>query len=193
MKQFLCTRYPVDKRNGGVSREWLLGQRFTAKYPNLLVEIALHPAPPALIAIKAGISEDVLIDILLGKDLISYNESRALIKAMHTYTGYPTPDFVFSHALDCDHSCEDGDCLKEARRAARALKYKHPAVPLLKRLLREANPPHAALMMLDSYSDYQKPEYARSAQITPRTQPFKEWEAYEESESQDEEETKEDC
>ena len=78
MKQYLCTRYPVDKKNGGVSRAWLLEQRHAAVYPNLLVEIALHPAPPALTAIRIGVSEDVLVDILLGKDQISWGEAQGL-------------------------------------------------------------------------------------------------------------------
>lgn len=180
MKQYLCTRYPVDKKHGGVSRAWLLDQRHTAKYPNLLVEIALYPAPPALIAIKSGISEDVLVDILLGKDSISYDEAQGLREAMHTDSGYPSYEFAFSHTLDCDNSCEDGDCLKEARRDARKLKGKHPAIPLLKKLIKEDNPPHAALMILDCYSDYQKPEYARRVQITPRRLSLKAWEDYEE-------------
>lgn len=181
MKQYLCTRYPVDKKHGGVSRAWLLDQRHTAKYPNLLVEIALHPAPPAIIAIKCGISEDVLVDCLLGADCFAIQEAQELREALHTHTGYIAYDFAFSHELAPYEETEDGNGLKEARRYARRLKYKHPAIPLLKALLKEENPPHAALMMLDAYSDYQQPEYARRIQITPRQQPIKAWEDYEDA------------
>ncbi len=179
MKQYLCSRYPVDKRNGGVSRAWLLDQRHSARYPNLLVEIALHPAPPALIALKAGVSEDVLVDILLGKDSISYNEAQALRKALYTDAGYPNYDYAFSEALSPYEETEDGDSLKTARKEVRKLKGKHPAIPLIKKLLKEDVPPHAAVAALDFYWDYLKPEYARRAKITPRMRPLKEWEDYE--------------
>lgn len=181
MKQYLCTRYPVDKKHGGVSRAWLLDQRNVARYPNLLVEIALHPAPPALIAIKSGVTEDVLIDILLGNDSIGMQEACLLREAMRTDIGYPSYDYVFGHELDCDNTCEEGDCLKDARRDARKLKGKHPAIPLLKEILKEENPPHAAVMILDSYRDYMRPEYERRVQITPRLLPLQVWEDYEES------------
>ena len=122
------------------------------------------------------------MDILLGKDDISFNEAQAIREAMHTETGRPSYEYAFSHELDCDNSCDDGDdLLKEARRDARKLKYKHPAIPLIKKLLKEDNPPHAALMMLDSYDDYQKSEYARGTQITPRTLPLSVWNDHEDS------------
>lgn len=178
MKQYLCTRYPVDKKHGGVSRAWLIEQRHTAKYPNLLLEIALHPAPPALTAVRIGVSEDVLVDILLGKDQISWGEAKELRDALRTDVGYPCYEFAFSSSLDCDNTCEDGDGLKEARRDARKLKGKHPAIPLIKALVKGENPPRAAVMAIDFYSDYQRPEYARKVMITPRTLPLQAWEDY---------------
>lgn len=180
MKQYLCTRYPVDKKNGGVSRAWLLGQRHVAKYPNLLVEIALHPAPPALIAIKAGLSEDVLIDILLGKDSISMKEACALRKAMVTDVGFINLDFAFREELSPYSETEDGDGLKSARKDIREIKIKHPAIPLLKKILKEEVPPQSAVSILYAYYDYQKNEYERRIQITPRTRPFNEWEPWDE-------------
>jgi hypothetical protein len=179
MKQYLCTRYPVDKKNGGVSRSWLLDQRHTAKYPNLLVEIALHPAPPALIAFRSGLTEDVLVDILLGKDSISYDEAQGLREALHTDTGYPSYEFAFKNTLSSFEETEAGGILKESRRDARKLKGKHPAIPLIKAILKEEAPPHAALMMLDAYRDYMQPEYVRRVQITPRELPLNVWEVYE--------------
>lgn len=181
MKQYLTSRYPQDKKNGGISRAWLLEQRHSAKYPNLLVEIALHPAAPALTAIRCGLSEDVLVDCLLGVDSFAIQEAQALREALHTDTGYIAYDFAFSSALSPYTETEDGNGLKEARREARRIKYKHPAIPLLKALLKEENPPHAALMVLDAYNDYQKPEYARRVQITPRMQALKVWEDYEDA------------
>lgn len=178
MKQYLCTRYPVDKKNGGVSRAWLLEQRHAAAYPNLLVEIALHPAPPALTAIRIGVSEDVLVDILLGKDQISWGEAQCLRDAMRTDVGYPRYEYVFSKTLNCNNFYEEESDLKEARRDARKLKGKHPAIPLIKALVKEENPPHAALMAIDFYRDFQRPEYARRVQITPRALPLQAWEDY---------------
>lgn len=177
MKQYLCTRYPVDKKHGGVSRAWLVEQLHVAKYPNLLLEVALNPAPPALIAIKSGVSEDVLVDIILGKDDITWDETQALREALLTDVGYPCYDFAFSKELDPYEETEDGNGLKEARRDARKLKYKHPAVPIIKKLLRQETPPAVVIRMLNAFDDYQKPEYSRRAQVTPRALPFKAWEA----------------
>lgn len=178
MKQYLCTRYPVDKKNGGVSRAWLLDQRHTAKYPNLLVEIALHPAPPALTAVRIGVSEDVLVDILLGKDEITFGEAKRLREALRSDAGYPCFDYLFSGKLACDYSSEDAAMLKETRRDARKLKGKHPAIALVKAMVKEDAPPRAAVTAVDTYSDYLHPEYARRIKITPRTLPVQVWEDY---------------
>ena len=177
MKQYLCSRYPVDKKNGGVSRAWLLEQCHTAKYPNLLMEIALHPAPPAYIALQCGISEDVLIDILLGKDDFIVAEAMKLRNVLQTDVGFPVYDFIFSNSLAPYEETEDGNGLKEARQDAKKLKFKHPAVPLIKRLLLEDVPPAVAVMALDAFDDYQKPEHERRVQITPRTQTAETWDS----------------
>ena len=174
MKQYLTTRYPQSKKHGGVDRAWLLEQRHIAKYPNLLVEVALHPLPPAVLAIRAGMSEDVLIDCLLGKDSIAFIEARDLLHAMRSNVGTPSFDFAFAKKLSPFEECEDGNGLKTARQLLRRFKLKHPAIPLLKELLKEDTPPESAVMMVDAFSDFEKPENERTSQITPRLMPYTE-------------------
>ena len=168
MKQYLTTRYPQSKKHGGVDRAWLLEQRHTAKYPNLLVEVALHPLPPAVLAIRAGMSEDVLIDCLLGCDSITWPEAHALLPAMRTNAGSPSFDFSFRQELTPFEECESGDGLRTARRLLRRIKLKHPAIPLLKELLKEDVPPDAAVMLVDAFADFEKPENERNTKIIPR-------------------------
>lgn len=154
-------------------RASLIEQLNSAKYPNLLLEVALHPAPPEVTAIRCGISESVLIDIMLGRDSITEGEAASLLEALRTDVGTPSASYAFSNVLACCIA-EDVQSVREARREIKGIKIKHPALPLVKKLLKWEFPPDAALLALDAYRDFQKPEHDRRVQVTPRTLPLPE-------------------
>ena len=71
-------KYPIEPGLGGVSREWLVRQIDRSPYPNMLLEVALHPLPPCTLANFAFVTEEVLIDCLLGEDELSFIEFQGL-------------------------------------------------------------------------------------------------------------------
>ena len=154
MKQYLCTRYPADKKNGGISRAWLLDQLPEAKYPNLLLEVALHPLPPAIIAIRSGMSEDFLISAILGDDDLCWDDLRLLEKALVTAIGYPFKEKLAAHTLSLAQEICDPAALRETKGTLRRIRGKHPALRLLRKLMAQDNPPTSAVMMVDAYADF---------------------------------------
>ena len=154
MRQYLCTRYPADKKNGGVSRAWLLKQLPEAKYPNPLLEVALHPLPPAIIAIRSGMTEDFLISAILGDDKLCWNDLTYLRTALKTFVGYPSKETLAAQTLSLALEICDPAALRETRGILRKIRGKHPALRLLRKLMAQDNPPTSAVMMVDAYADF---------------------------------------
>ncbi len=75
-------KYPIEPGLGGVSREWLVRQIDRAPYPNLLLEVALHPLFPCTLANFANVTEEVLVDCLLGEDTLSTAEFNGLLRGL---------------------------------------------------------------------------------------------------------------
>lgn len=71
-------KYPIEPGLGGVSREWLVRQIDRSPYPNMLLEVAMHPYFPGTLANFAFMTEEVLVDCLLGEDEFSYAEIQGL-------------------------------------------------------------------------------------------------------------------
>lgn len=78
-------KYPIEPGLGGVSREWLARQIDRAPYPNLLLEVALHPLFPCTLADFAGVTEEVLVDCLLGEDTLSAAEFSGLLRGIRRF------------------------------------------------------------------------------------------------------------
>jgi hypothetical protein len=128
-------------------RERLLSLLPQAKFPNALLEIILHPMPIEVTAIRAGMSKRRLQAVLLGHDTLLITEIVGLLNALQTVSGKPSAQYLFGSET---HSIEDG--LDECRQDIP--KSSHPAVKILRKLLVQDSPPDAALMAIESLTDY---------------------------------------
>lgn len=154
MKLYTTTRRPKDKRNGGVSRAWLLKQLPAAKYPNLLLLVALGALPPAVVALRSNISEDVLIDGILGEDGFTMAEARRIINAV-SHEDLPSFDFVFSSDIAYVKSGEGcPDWHREGRKMTGRLPIPHAAIPLLRKFWKQERIPQAVMDCAEAVRDF---------------------------------------
>lgn len=78
-------KYPIEPGLGGVSREWLVRQIDRSPYPNMLLEVAMHPYYPCTLANFAFVTEEVLIDFLLGEDELTPSEFIGLHRGINIF------------------------------------------------------------------------------------------------------------
>lgn len=140
-----------------MTRAQMIAMLPDAKYPNLLLEVALHPMPPEVTAYRAGMTLDCLVSLILGQGTLYAHELSALRQALQTATGYPSVENMVCHDVlrASDLGCEDGTeaLVTETRRILRGIRLTHPALPLLRKLLKQNDPPATACMMVDCYAD----------------------------------------
>lgn len=132
MNIYKTTRYPrCRKRSEGVDRAWLLSQLPNAKHPDALLAIALHWDAPWSIAARARITEDVLIDFLLGRDGLSAEEIRVIGFALGTGREFVCESYIKGEALTFVNDEDLDEYQQDMKDAYSRMDKKHPVCKLL--------------------------------------------------------------
>lgn len=136
-----ATRYP--NHAGDIDRAWLVEQLPKAKYPNALLEIALHPYYSSSLCNFAHVTDDVLIDFVLGEDTLSAGELFGLVRGLSNLK-YESADFLMLETLSF---CSDAQRIQRAKEIMKyvAGKYNHPAIALITAFLSLEDVPTSAV------------------------------------------------
>lgn len=136
-----ATRYP--NHAGDIDRAWLVEQLPKAKYPNALLEIALHPYYSSSLCNFAHVTDDVLIDFVLGKDTLSAHEYSGLLRGLSNYKR-ENADFMISESLSI---CNDVQRIQRAKEILQSVSARrgHPAIYLIYAFLNMKNVPMSAV------------------------------------------------
>lgn len=135
------TRYP--NHAGDIDRAWLVEQLPKAKYPNALLEIALHPYYSSSLCNFAHVTDDVLIDFVLGEDTLSAGELFGLVRGLSNLK-YESADFLMLETLSF---CSDAQRIQRAKEIMKYVdqKYSHPAMVLTTTFLNLEEVPTSAV------------------------------------------------
>lgn len=136
-----ATRYP--NYMGDIDRTWLVEQLPKAKYPNALLEIALHPYYSSSLCNFAYVTDDVLIDFVLGEDTLSAGEFSGLLRGLSNYKR-ENVDFMVSENLSI---CNDAQRIQQAKGILQSVAARrgHPALGLIYAFLNTKNVPTSAV------------------------------------------------
>lgn len=131
MGKTTAKKYPT--MHGDIDRRWLLTQLSEAKYPNMLLELALHPYYSSSLCNFAYVTDDVLIDFVLGKDEMTASEMFGLCRGLSNYK-FESVDFMITKSLQL---CGDKQRIRQAKTIVENVcqRFSHPALPLLLELL----------------------------------------------------------
>lgn len=136
-----ATRYP--NHVGDIDRAWLVEQLPKAKYPNALLEIALHPYYSSTLCNYAYVTIDVLIDFVLGEDSLTASEFSGLLRGLSNYKR-ENADFMVSESLSI---CNDIQRIQRAKEILQSVAARrgHPAIYLIYAFLNIKNVPMSAV------------------------------------------------
>lgn len=136
-----ATRYP--NYAGDIDRAWLVNQLPKAKYPNALLEIALHPYYSCSLCNFAHVTDDVLIDFVLGEDTLTASEFFGLVRGLSNLK-YESADFM---VLDKLSICSENQRIQQAKEIMQYVdgKYNHPAIALITAFLNLEEVPTSAV------------------------------------------------
>lgn len=152
-------KHPIDRMHGGVSREWLVEQLPKAKYPNMLLEVAMHPYYPCTLCSFARITEDVLVDVLLGDDSMLADELCGLLRGLGNY-GRANADYVIDSQLSI---CKSEQHIARAKEIANRFSGGHPAFALIQQQLALPDVPMAAVNNAKRFLEKAREDAARDS------------------------------
>lgn len=141
MAKTTAKKYPTDR--GAIDRKWLLTQLPEAKYPNALLEVALHPYFSDTLCNFAYVTDDVLIDFVMGRDELTASEFFELLRGLSNYKN-ESADFMVNETLVY---CRNEEQIQAAKKAVECVckEYRHPALSLIRTLLEDDKVPQSAV------------------------------------------------
>lgn len=163
-------RYPREKvARNGVNRCWMLEHLSEAKYPRLALALITAVKNPCQIAAEARISEDVLLDVVFGRDDLTCSEWHDIADAFRNSVGVPpcvswlqAPDVYYDSAEDT------AELLQAINRAFSFVSASHPAHKPGIELLKMRPMPHEAAVFAFDFMDMGKAGVRRAMQTKPR-------------------------
>ena len=144
---YTTKKHPVEAGHGGISRCWLVQQLPAAKYPNVLLELALHPYYPCTFASFAEVTEDVLVDFFLGEDSLTFSELLGLSRGLNNYKRVSV-DYLVGNALEI---CRDELQIQQAKRTLQRFTGNHPALILIRQQMDEPEIPQAVINNIERF------------------------------------------